>query len=64
MQNILESCEKIIANPKRYTKKEAAGALRYVKNIDYNPETGEHINSKRVPSLDVNRPAVICQENN
>jgi hypothetical protein len=48
----LEKAQKIIANPKRYDKKEAGGALRYIKNIEYNPETGECINTKRIPYLD------------
>jgi hypothetical protein len=42
-------------NPKRYDKKEAGGALRYVKNIEYNSETGECINTKRIPYLDIDK---------
>ncbi|MGB4644157.1 MAG: IS1634 family transposase, partial [Dethiobacteria bacterium] len=54
---VLEKAQKIIAHPKRYNKKEAGGALRYVKNIDYNRETGECINIKRVPELDFDKIA-------
>ena len=52
---LLAKAQKLIANPKRYTKKEAGGALRYVKNIEYDPETGECINIKRIPCLDVDK---------
>ena len=53
----LEKAQKIIANPKRYDKKEAKGALRYIKNIEYNPETGECINTERIPYLDSDKIA-------
>lgn len=52
---VLAKAQKIIANPKRYEKKEAGGALRYVKNIEYDPETGECINTKRIPYLDLDK---------
>lgn len=54
---VLEKAQKIVANPKRYSKKEASGALRYIKNIEYNPETGECINTKRIPYLDMDKIA-------
>lgn len=54
-QEVLEKAQKIIANPKCYSKKEAGGALRYIKNIEYNPETGECINTKRIPRLDIEK---------
>ncbi len=54
---ILEKAQKIVANPKRYTKKEASGALRYVKNVEYNPETGELITARRIPYLDTDKIA-------
>ncbi len=54
---VLEKAQKIIAHPKRYSKEEASGALRYVKNIEYNPETGECINTKRIPILDLDKIA-------
>ena len=38
-------------------QKEASGALRYIKNIEYNPETGECINTKRIPHLDMDKIA-------
>lgn len=53
----LEKAQKIINNPQRYTKKDAGGALRYVKNIEYNPDTGECINAKRIPFLDLDKIA-------
>lgn len=54
---VLAKAEKIIKNPKRYEKKDAGGALRYVRNIEYNPETGECINTKRIPYLDLDKIA-------
>lgn len=54
---VLEKAQKIIAHPKRYSKKEAGGALRYVKNIEYNKETGECVNTKRIPYLDLDKIA-------
>ncbi|HCX99891.1 MAG TPA: IS1634 family transposase, partial [Bacteroidales bacterium] len=52
---VLEKAQKIISHPKRYSKKEAGGALRYVKNIEYNAETGECINTKCIPYLDLDK---------
>lgn len=52
---VLAKAQKIIANPKRYDKKEAGGALRYVKNIEFNLDTGECINTKRIPYLDIDK---------
>lgn len=54
---VLKKAQKIIAHPKRYSKKEAGGALRYVKNIEYNRETGECVSIKRIPSLDLDKIA-------
>jgi transposase len=54
---VIEKAQKIVAYPKRYDKKEAGGALRYVKNIEYNRETGECINTKRIPYLDLDKIA-------
>lgn len=52
---MIEKARKIIANPKRYDKKDTGGALRYIRNIEYNPETGECINTKRMPQLDLEK---------
>lgn len=54
---VLEKAQKIIANPKRYEKKEAGGALRYIKNIEFDPDTGECVNTRRVPYLDTDKVA-------
>lgn len=54
---VLEKAQKIIANPRRYNKKDTGGALRYVKDIQYNPETGECISAKRIPYLDAEKIA-------
>lgn len=42
----------IIDRPTRYNKKQTAGALRYVADISYDKETGEVIDSGKVPYLD------------
>jgi transposase len=52
---LIEKAQKIIENPKRYDKNEAGGALRYIKNIEFDPETGECVTTKRVPYLDIER---------
>ena len=52
---LIEKAQKIIANPKRYTKQDAQSALRYIKNIEYDSETGECINTKRIPYLDTEK---------
>lgn len=52
---LIAKAQKILQNPKRYDKKEAGGALRYVKNIEYDPETGECITTKRVPYLNMEK---------
>jgi transposase len=52
---LIAKAQKIIANPGRYDKSEASGALRYIKNIEYNPETGECINTKRIPNLNIDK---------
>jgi transposase len=52
---VLEKAQKIIANPKRYDKKDAKGALRYVRDIEYDPETGECISTKHIPYLDLDK---------
>jgi transposase len=54
---LIAKAKRIIENPKRYDKSEAGGALRYVKNIEYDPETGEYIKTRRLPSLDEDRIA-------
>ncbi len=52
---VLKKAQRIVNNPKRYSKKDAGGALRYVKNIEYNLETGECVNTKRIPYLDTDK---------
>ena len=56
-EEVLKKAYRIVAHPKRYNKKEAGGALRYVKNINYDQKTGECVNVKRVPELDLEKIA-------
>ena len=52
---LLLKAQKIVNNPKAYNKKEASGALRYVKNIEYDPQTGECLKLKKMPYLDIDK---------
>ncbi len=52
---VLDKAEKIIAHPATYNKKDVKGALRYVKDIEYDPVTGECIETKRKPYLDLDQ---------
>lgn len=54
---VLEKAQKIVNYPYRYSKQEAKGALRYVKEIEFDKNTGECINSKKVPYLDEDKIA-------
>lgn len=54
---VLAKAQKILAQPHRYNKKDTSGALRYVRNIEYDPETGECLNSKKLPYLDLEKLA-------
>lgn len=52
---VLEKAQKIIDSPGRYNKNDVKGALRYVKDIEYDPSTGECLNTKKKPYLDLER---------
>ncbi len=54
---VLEKAQKIVNHPYRYSKQEAMGALRYIKEIEFDKDTGECVNSKKVPSLDLDKIA-------
>lgn len=54
---VLEKAKKIVDHPKHYNKSEAKGALRYVKDITYDPDTGECLNAKKKPYLDLDKIA-------
>lgn len=56
-ETVLEKAKNIVDNPKRYNKSEAKGALRYVKDITYDPNTGECLNAKKKPYLDLEKIA-------
>ncbi len=49
---ILEKARKIVDHPYRYTKQEAKGALRYVKEIEFDKNTGKCLNTRKIPYLD------------
>ncbi len=52
---VLEKAQKIVGHPSRYNKQDAKGALRYIKDINYDPETGECLNSRKKPYLDLDK---------
>ena len=52
---VLDKAEKIIAHPRAYNKKDVKGALRYIKDIEYDPLTGECIETKKKPYLDLDK---------
>ncbi len=54
---VLEKAKRIVANPGRYNKRDVSGALRYVRDIEFDPETGECLNSKKIPYLDLKKIA-------
>lgn len=54
---VLEKAQNIVDNPKRYNKSEVKGALRYVKDITYDPDTGECLNARKKPYLDLEKIA-------
>jgi transposase len=51
-EEAIEKAKKIVAHPKRYTKRDAKGALRYVNDIEYDKATGECITAGHRPYLD------------
>ncbi len=53
----MEKAQKIVNHPYRYNKQEAKGALRYVKEIGFDKDTGECVNSEKVPYLDLDKIA-------
>jgi len=42
----------LVANPSKYKKATSYGAAKYVKNIEYDPKTGEILTSKSTPVFD------------
>lgn len=52
---LLEKAQRIINNPHKYNKQEAKGALRYIKEIEFNAETGECLTSSKLPYLDIDK---------
>ena len=54
---LVQKAQTIVANPRRYNKNDTFGALRYVANIDYDAKTGEYIQAKRLPYLDLDKIA-------
>jgi len=49
----LAKAAKIVASPAAYTKAAAYGALKYIKDIEFDKDTGEVICSEKMPYLDL-----------
>jgi transposase len=47
----------LVADPKKYNKATSYGAAKYVKNIEYDPKTGEVLECKQLPSFDFDKLA-------
>jgi len=51
----IQKAQKIIENPTAYTKATSFGALKYVKNIEIDPKTGEVKETKIKPCFDLDK---------
>lgn len=51
----IAKAQELIANPGKYTRATSYGAAGYVKNIDFDKETGEILNSSKSLELDIDK---------
>ncbi len=51
-----KSCD-LVANPSKYSRATSYGAVKYVQNVKYDEETGEILDSKDLPRLDLDKIA-------
>lgn len=52
---VIAKAQDLIANPGKYTKATSYGAAGYVKNIDFDKETGEILSASKALSLDLEK---------
>ena len=52
-EKVLEKSRQLVANPGKYTKATHYGAAQYVKNLTFDPNTGEVAFYKSAPTLDL-----------
>ena len=51
-EKVLEKAAQLVRSPGRYTRATHLGAARYVKNMDFDAETGEVLECAKAPELD------------
>lgn len=52
---IIQKAYKIIDNPSAYTKATSYGAMKYIKNIEFDKDTGEFKPAKEIPYFDIEK---------
>ena len=52
-QEVLTKASDLVANPQKYTKATSFGAAKYVQNVKYDEQTGEILEGKSHPVLDL-----------
>lgn len=56
-EQVLKKAQELVANPQKYTKATSFGAAKYVTNVKYDEETGEVLEFKNNPALDLAKVA-------
>jgi len=56
-EEVVKKALALVEDPKKYKKATSYGAARYVKNMEYDPKTGEVLEGKQLPSLNLDRLA-------
>lgn len=56
-EQVLKKAQDLVANPQKYTKATSFGAAKYVTNVKYDEETGEVLEFKNNPALDLAKVA-------
>ena len=51
-EEVVKKALALVADPRKYTKATAYGAAKYVKNLEFDKETGEILEGKRLPYFD------------
>jgi transposase len=54
-EEVVKKALALVADPKKYNKATSYGAAKYVKNIEYDPKTGEVLEVKQLPSFDFDK---------
>ena len=54
-EELIKKATDLVSDPKKYTKATSYGAAKYVKNLEFEKETGEVITTGKVPVLDYDK---------